>query len=321
MLRSFRLFLGALLAGAPLALGCVALLGDFELRDEGGGAGGGSATGTGGYTEVTTGESGASGGGVPFPPGSGSVLPSTAAGSGFPFPCSDGGFPLPCADGGFPFPDLDSGLSYPVPDPGGSDPCGTGSTAEISNDFDATVIDSRWWSAPQDKTAPVYAEQVWGELHLVTHGPPDFGSLLWKGPMLSLRDCHVSVQVKQVVDESLDVQTGIDVDNGLEQAVRSSLRIAHSKGKIRFRQILKGTSTTEKSYNYDPNEHAFWRVREKDGHVLFQASPDGQGWKTWYQVDTDSFVDAVRVRLFISSNADTTANASMAKFDNLNPPQ
>lgn len=72
------------------------------------------------------------------------------------------------------------------------------------------------------------------------------------------------------------------------------------------------------SVAYDPDEHAWWRIREGGGNVRFETSPDGLAWTTQRTVATPSWVeseDAVAVQLIAHR---TDGVADFAEFDDFN---
>lgn len=68
---------------------------------------------------------------------------------------------------------------------------------------------------------------------------------------------------------------------------------------------------------YDPAQHRWWRIRERDGTLEFAASPDGRAWTLLQSAPTPVWADQVRINLGGGTFMPSTP-AAPCVFDDLN---
>lgn len=78
-----------------------------------------------------------------------------------------------------------------------------------------------------------------------------------------------------------------------------------------------GTTTTSALGTYEPYSHAWWRMRESGGNVLFDTSPDGYTWTTRATIAHTWAVTAVSV-VYISGFYGTEAAGLAGYVDHVN---
>lgn len=85
--------------------------------------------------------------------------------------------------------------------------------------------------------------------------------------------------------------------------------------------ILKqaGVTVTSPSATYDPVLHAWWRIREQTGTLLFDTSADGQNWSSFYSTPYTMAVTALFMNVYAGNfTANATGNSYFSNF-NVNP--
>ncbi|NUP38171.1 MAG: hypothetical protein HOY76_14440, partial [Streptomyces sp.] len=88
-------------------------------------------------------------------------------------------------------------------------------------------------------------------------------------------------------------------------------------GALNAQVINAGVTTTVAVGTYEPYSHAWWRLRETGGNVLFDTAPDGVTWTTRATIAHTWAVTAVSV-VFISGFFGTEAAGLAAYVDHVN---
>jgi hypothetical protein len=88
-------------------------------------------------------------------------------------------------------------------------------------------------------------------------------------------------------------------------------------GALNAQVINAGATTTTAIGTYDPYSHAWWRIRESGGSILFDTAPDGWTWTTRATIAHTWAVTAVSV-IWISGFYGTEAAGLTAYVDHVN---
>src|SRR5690606_976501 len=91
----------------------------------------------------------------------------------------------------------------------------------------------------------------------------------------------------------------------------------HVDGILRARHRVGGGYVTLQTTTYDAAAHRWWQLREADGTVYWETSPDGTTWSTFYSEPAPIAVTALFGYLQ-AGGAGTSAD--VARFDNWNTP-
>ncbi len=187
-------------------------------------------------------------------------------------------------------------------------PCGTMEMAAL--DFDDGTFDPDLFFTWEDD--PATATLTGGELVLgAPAGATNVGSGLWSDEIYRMASSRAFIEVVSV-DESSDDY--VDFGFGSDY---SGYLIGQRQGTLYFAVVVDGDYTTLDSIPYSASDHRWWQVREEDGRVYFETSPDGTSWTTRHDVALMSGVGplvAVGVEFWTD---DAQPEATAAVFDNL----
>lgn len=104
-----------------------------------------------------------------------------------------------------------------------------------------------------------------------------------------------------------------------QTSTNSGVSLAADGGLLHCREEISGTRTTVASVPYDSTQHRWWRLREDNGLVFWEASRDGRSWNILF--NKSSAVNLTSVHLNIGAGAyQTTATPGVAIFDSVNLP-
>ena len=78
-----------------------------------------------------------------------------------------------------------------------------------------------------------------------------------------------------------------------------------------------GGSPSATSITYDPAQHRWWQIREAQGELHWETSPDGKAWATRRTVPTPDFVSTLHVVLGAGTSA-SIADPGAVHFDHFN---
>jgi hypothetical protein len=107
----------------------------------------------------------------------------------------------------------------------------------------------------------------------------------------------------------------------LEAGPDDNNRVIFQAGEHRLRciQAVAGTFTTLLTLSYDPFLHRWWRLRDSQGKVYWETSPDGVHWAVLFFADRP--VDLFNVELgFGTGLPQAAASPGVAVFDSFNVP-
>jgi hypothetical protein len=132
-------------------------------------------------------------------------------------------------------------------------------------------------------------DQVGGEL---VSTPPASGLYChaWAHGSYHLTCDSVTVRVPEVTNSTLGVQTFIYVH---QPSASGQLQLLLEGGGF---QIGNGTFYADAG-PYDPVNDVWWRLRERDGELFFETSPDGQTWSIRVQAADPMPFDDVEIAI------------------------
>ncbi len=192
------------------------------------------------------------------------------------------------------------------------DVCGTGSVAEVFDDFNDNEKGPNW-AAYADRTASV--QEVNGQVEMGVDGSANaFAGYAWIDGTRSLVGCRVSVHMKQVASTTGDALTYFTLKD--EVSGLGEIRMGHVGQSLEMAiQLAEGN--TMKAVPYDPVLHGWWRIREVSGTVSFETSEDGEEWLPLFDAKTPSFASNVGVNVGMGVVFPPT-EGGFAVVDNLN---
>jgi hypothetical protein len=127
-----------------------------------------------------------------------------------------------------------------------------------------------------------------------------------------LRDDELSIRVLQVAGGAAETfLRAHGVDNR-----RADLGVRQGNLELKYR-AGPGPLQTIAIVPYDATAHAHWRIREGEGTVFWETSPDGATWQTHAEREAGAFVGAVRLT-FGADSLGALAAPTQARFDDLN---
>jgi hypothetical protein len=98
---------------------------------------------------------------------------------------------------------------------------------------------------------------------------------------------------------------------------QDDVNITESSGTLEAQQRIGGVSTTVGSAPYNATTHAWWRIREANGNIIWETSPDGAAWSMLAMAAEPFSPSAVSV-IVGGGLAGGLANPGMARFNNVN---
>lgn len=283
------------LAAALLAPGCAVILGaDQGYYEVDGGAA--SASSSGGAAATTASASRASSSGGAGGAASSSSASATAS-------SSSGG------TGG----SVNDTCWHGAPaDPGGVDPCGSGSIAALSDNFNDDVLGPLWGVYEISATA---METNHAAVVSIPGAPAKFAGFVSKSAY-SLLGCHGVIEVVQAPQHKSTVaHVSFSPDPSSGADLVEFRQIDHA---LAFSLVSAGVATDDCVIPYLPVAHRFWRVRELAGQILWETSPNGQTWTIQRLETAPAFLSAVRVDFGVIPLAADVAGVGI--FDNFNAP-
>lgn len=132
-----------------------------------------------------------------------------------------------------------------------------------------------------------------------------------------LRGDRVYVEVTQVPNQPAGAWGGllIDYDNG------DDLFLDVYKGELECGFDRGGNESLPAKITYDPIAHRYWQIREDQGTIHCETSPDGSSWSEFGAYDLGPSLlgapAAIRVQLY-AATPDQVAMPGAIHFDNLN---
>jgi hypothetical protein len=194
---------------------------------------------------------------------------------------------------------------------GGAAPC---KLAALVDDFNGNTIDPVIWTKTESNRG--VAELQGGNLELHPSGNGYSRAEIQSVELFDLHGCSMHVRTAQALPANLPVAHYLKARLDPQD---TWLRIGVNGDYIRFEIRQDGiVMPGEMATIFDPDAHAWWRIREDDGLVYLETSPDKQSWTAHLQARTPPFVGAIRANLGSSSYWDSTMDPGEARFDDFN---
>lgn len=151
--------------------------------------------------------------------------------------------------------------------------------------------------------------------------PPTNGSSVWRDFSTShrydLRGDHVSLKVTEIPNQAAGAWGGILID--YENGDHLFLDVDHGKLECGFNR--GGNESIPAKLAYDPSQHQYWQLREDQGTLHCETSPDGASWSEFGSYDLALSLlgapSAIAVR-FYAAAPDQVAMPGALRFDDLN---
>lgn len=106
------------------------------------------------------------------------------------------------------------------------------------------------------------------------------------------------------------------LDVSLDEA--NYVEIYQKDDMLNFGYERTDTYNKIKSIPYDPVAHRFWQMRESDGVVIYETSPDGQTWTNQLEMPEAALFPLDLVRIYVGGIGDAgTMGPRQARFDKL----
>lgn len=287
MTRLHSLVFGALMASAPVALGCAQILGDYDTVTDSTGTTGASSAGA-------TASSGAGGGASAG--ATAATAAATGTGSGV------GAGTASTSAGG----QVDAG----------PDPCGPGTTADFKDDFNDKMPGQLWEVYPSN-SSNVTVSELNQALTITSDGTANiFGGYQSTGQLRSLTGCSIAVEVSEIPSVNTGYAVRLELVDDKTSPAPNYLRISQVGPEMVFHHYLEDVEKSNARITYDAIKHRWWRLRESNKKTFFETSPNGKDWNAQLTIDTPSFVSSVYANL--TMGAKQAMPAGKAVFDNLN---
>jgi len=130
---------------------------------------------------------------------------------------------------------------------------------------------------------------------------------------MDLRDARLYVHVTQVLSPATRGVTRFQATPD----VNNNITILEAAGVLYALIGTGGTQVTIGSIPYDATDDAWWQLREDQGTVYFETSPDGQTFTAFASAATPAFAASARIDLSAGTDRPET-NPGAAHFASLN---
>lgn len=218
-------------------------------------------------------------------------------------PCPDGRV---CSPEGF----CELGLSDAAPpDAGIEGACGT--LGLLRDDFESISLDRRQWLDLYAGTATV------DDGRLVFRPPNTSGqSTVASLVMYLLRDSGASVRVTASAPGTApEIQPRLMLNSH-----DSSALLYLADGTLHLEQLTSPGDVVvfEETLPYDPEQHAYWRIRHDTDRLVWETAPDGAAWTERAGTPFDALGRPARLFLWITTVASDTGDQAEVAFDDVN---
>jgi len=126
---------------------------------------------------------------------------------------------------------------------------------------------------------------------------------------------QATVQVNEVVGFG-----GVNNLFSIQVNGNNALEWRYDNGMLLGNYYVAGARTVAVSLPYSASQHALWRIREYNGVVLWETSPDGSSWTTQGTAATARLfsLQSVNVLLAADTFGDGSPDPGRARYSNLN---
>jgi hypothetical protein len=181
--------------------------------------------------------------------------------------------------------------------------------------FDDGVISDAW--SRDSVTNGCVISEGGGVLRLTPAATAGSGCQLASSTAYDLRGKAFVVRVAQMVDTSTQVQAYLrlaDFAAGSDHYVGFFQR-----GGQLLAQSRAGGAETDVAVTWNATDHAWWRIREASGMVIWETSPDGTAWSMRRMSAAPVSLTRIVVDLSVENGAGA-ATPGAAHFDDFNAP-
>ncbi len=192
-------------------------------------------------------------------------------------------------------------------------PCTVGDVDDLVDDFaDGALLPN--WRRWQDAAGMM--EEVQGQLVLTLRAGngSNFAEVISQ-QRYDLTECGLAVEL--VVAPTQATNAPIATTLRVSRDETNFLSIAVYSDRIYFSVRTQGNTTDVQDVAFDAEQHRWWRVREGNGSVSFETSPDGSVWDLRLAGATPSWIDDVEIAIGGGTWAYIDA-PGLAVFDNVN---
>jgi hypothetical protein len=204
---------------------------------------------------------------------------------------------------------------------GGTTPTGGGTGGGVApchpqhlvDDFDDQALNTVLWSPWSSANATTGED---GGVVWMAPGPNDSGTSfadIHTDHTYDLRNCSTWVEAVQVLDPTVPGQVFIDANRDGD----NHFRILAAEGELHFDLWNDGAHTERQSTIYSPSTHRWWRIREADGTLFGETSPDAVTWSAQFATATPTWFTEVRITIG-GGTWSPAADPGRAEFDNVN---
>lgn len=131
-----------------------------------------------------------------------------------------------------------------------------------------------------------------------------------------LTDAYIVVKVTQMVNNG-GTQAFIRCDK--DGAGTDILEMLFEDGSLYFRHWIAGSPTNLASVTFNITTHKWWRIRNFQGQILWETSPDGVTWTVQYREDNPFVITNVYLQI-AAGTYNNQASPGAVHYDNFNIP-
>jgi hypothetical protein len=184
-------------------------------------------------------------------------------------------------------------------------------TETLTDDFTSTTVDTTKW--PNNYGFPL-PDQPAGRARVTA----DISFAAYASDTVyTLQSSHVHVQVfPAAAGGAAEVYTQLLVLSSAPGNV-IVFEIDTASNTVLMATRVGGFDQSSQTLGYDPDAHAWLRIREDSGTVYWETSPEGRTWTIRHSTTSPSWVSDtdIHIQLLAHRNAGT---ANFAEFDNVN---
>jgi hypothetical protein len=202
-----------------------------------------------------------------------------------------------------------SGGMLPVGGSAGAPPMGgaPGCRASAVDEFRDDAVDMSKW-APWTMGDAGY-DQTSGRFEVRWDGGDQEAAGLHSLPALPLSGCAVQIEVVQAPSAAA-TQAFFYVGTGTNE--RAGFRALDGN----LVMVVEGTGSFSSQLTFQATDHRFWRLRESDGTLFWETSPDGVVWAPQAMQATPPLFDEPRSINFGGGATSAAGRSDEAFFDN-----
>ena len=198
---------------------------------------------------------------------------------------------------------------------GGLPGCAVNGTQSLTDDFDDNLIDPKW-TTYVDGPVVVSEIEAHARVHIRSSMTTAYGHFR-SAQTFDMNDCYVLVRVLGTPNQDTSAYTVLKAESTPDDyiqifAYQNSVYFGYRVGGAEEQVVMP--------VDYEPANHAWWRLRSESGMTFWDTSPNGVDWIQHASAPNPIPVDAVNLVLGAGTADAETIDPGNAVFDFFNLP-